>query len=169
VRTNPCDQLHEIDWFNSNACVTHGDHALDEVNSSNFVFPINNVITSELCQYPLTDQQNYIRDSVVLRQNVSTMKRSSLYDPNETNEQIQDKLIHQMDSSVMLNDYFDSDKCEDGSGKPSSLADRKSVCSRNSRRHAVTDKRLRNAVLDRLKRLAVSKIFAVLPIILLSA
>lgn len=146
--------LHEIDWYNSNAClsVCDSDHAIDEVQSSNFLLPINNTITSELCQHSLTDEGNGFRELVVLRENVSTMSRNSLCDKND---QIEDKL---MDQSVILNDYFDSDKCEADSGKPSLLSDRKNVVSsRNSRRRIVADKRLRNAVLDRLKRLAVSK------------
>jgi hypothetical protein len=164
LRTNPFDRLHEIDWFNSNACVTDSNHAINEVKTSNSLLPINNVITSEFCQHSLTGEQNCIRDSVVLRENVSTMSTNSLHERNETNTQIEDKQIDAMEQTVVLNDYFDSDKCEDNSEKPPLLSDRKSiVCSRNSRlRPVVTDKRLRNVVLDRLKRLAVSQIFVVL-------
>ncbi len=164
LRTNPFDRLHEIERFNSNACVTDSNHAINEVKTSNSLLPINNVITSEFCEHSLTGEQNCIRESVVLRENVSTMSTNSLHERNETNTQIEDKQIDAMEETVVLNDYFDSDKCEDNSEKPSLLADRKNiVCSRSSRlRPVVTDKRLRNVVLDRLKRLAVSQIFVVL-------
>lgn len=159
VRSNPCDRLHEIDWFNINACVSDSDLAIDEVKSSNFLLPINNSLTSELCEHSLSDETNHIKESVISRENVLTMNSNSLRAKNETKDEIiENKLINEkMDQSVVLNDYFDCDKCESSSEKPSLLSDRKNVCSRNSRRLIVSDKRLKNAVLDRLKRLARSQ------------